>query len=162
MCSKSSITPFIDLNPRGTKSAEDKGYTIGDDGVPICPLGLPMKPNGTDKKRHRAKYICPKTKYAERLCLCDNRCTKSTYGRVVNINLKDDPRLFCDPPRGSPQWKQAYNKRTSAERANKRIKIDGLLEEGHHRSSMMWYIRLFAILSVIHVDAWHERKCESA
>ncbi|MBQ1614714.1 MAG: transposase [Selenomonas sp.] len=162
MCSKSSITPFIDLNPRGTKSAEDKGYTVGDDGVPICPLGLPMKPNGTDKKRHRAKYICPKTKYAERLCLCDNRCTKSTYGRVVNINFKDDPRLFCDPPRGSPQWKQAYNKRTSAERANKRIKIDGLLEEGRHRSSMMWYIRLFAILSVIHIDAWHERKCESA
>ena len=24
MCSKNSITPFIDLNPRGTKSAEDK------------------------------------------------------------------------------------------------------------------------------------------
>ena len=56
----------------------------------------------------------------------------------------------------------AYNKRTSAERVNKRIKIDRLLEEGRHRSSMMWYIRLFAILSVIHIDAWHERKCESA
>jgi hypothetical protein len=57
--------------------------------------------------------------------------------------------------RGSPQWKVFYNKRTSAERANKRIKIDGLLEEGHHHASMMWYIRLFAIISVIHVDAWH-------
>ena len=88
--------------------------------------------------------------------------TKSTYGRVVNISLKDDPRLFCDPPRGSTQWKQVYNKRTSAERANKRIKIDGLLEEGHHRSSMMWYIRLFAIISVIHVDAWRNHKHESA
>lgn len=57
MCSKYSIKPFIDLNPRGMKSAEDKGYTIGDDGVPIYPLGLSMKPNGTDKERHRAKYI---------------------------------------------------------------------------------------------------------
>ena len=157
MCNKSSITPFIDLNLRGTKSAEEKGYTISDDGVPICPLGLPLKPDGTDKKRHRAKYICPKTKYAERLCLCDKRCTKSTYGRVVHISLKDNPRLFCDPPRGSPQWKQIYNKRTSAERANKRIKIDGLLEEGRHHSSMMWYIRLFAIISVIHVNAWRKR-----
>ncbi|SEH33201.1 hypothetical protein SAMN05216583_1221, partial [Selenomonas sp. KH1T6] len=126
------------------------------DGVPICPLGLPMKPNGTDQKRHRAKYICPKTKYAERLCMCDKRCTKSTYGRVVNISLKDDQRLFCNPPRGSDQWKKIYNKRTSAKRANKRIKIDGLLKEGHHHSSMMWYIRLFAIISVIHVDAWHK------
>ncbi|WP_051650387.1 transposase [Selenomonas sp. AB3002] len=157
MCNKSSIMPFIDLNPRGTKPAEEKGYTISDDGVPICPLGLPMKPDGTDKKRHRAKYICPQTKYAERLCLCDKRCTKSTYGRVVNMSLRDNPRLFCDPPRGSPQWKQVYNKRTSAERANKYIKIDGLLEEGHHHSSMMWYIRLFAIISVIHVNAWRKR-----
>ena len=156
MCKKHNITPFIDLNPRGVKTPEDKGYTIGPDGVPICPLGLPMRPNGTDKKRYRAKYICPMTKYAERLCMCLNPCTKSNYGRVVNISLKDDPRLFCDPPRSSPQWKVLYNKRTSAERANKRIKIDGLLEEGHHHSSMMWYIRLFAIISVIHVDAWHD------
>ncbi len=156
MCSKRGITPIIDLNHRGIKTPKDKGYTLGTDGVPICPLGLPMKPNGTDQKRHRAKYICPKTKYAERLCMCDKRCTKSTYGRVVNISLKDDQRLFCNPPRGSDQWKKIYNKRTSAERANKRIKIDGLLEEGHHHSSMMWYIRLFAIISVIHVDAWHK------
>lgn len=156
MCSKHGITPIIDLNPRGIKTPGDKGYTLGTDDVPICPLGLPMKPNGTDQKRHRAKYICPKTKYAERLCLCDKRCTKSTYGRVVNISLRDDPRLFCNPPRGSALRKKIYNKRTSAERANKRIKIDGLLEEGHHLSSMMWYIRLFAIISVIHVDAWHK------
>ena len=156
MCNKRGITPIIDLNPRGIKAPEEKGYTLSPDGVPICPLGLPMKPNGTDRKRHRAKYICPKTKYAERLCMCDKRCTKSTYGRVVNISLKDDPRLFCNPPRGSAQWKKIYNKRTSAERSNKRIKIDGLLEEGRHHSSMMWYIRLFAIISVIHVDAWHK------
>lgn len=57
-----------------------------------------MRPNGTDKKRYRAKYIFPMTKYAERLCMCLNPCTKSNYGRVVNISLKDDPRLFCDPP----------------------------------------------------------------
>ena len=51
-------------------------------------------------------------------------------------------------------WKLEYNARTSAERCNKREKIDYKLEDGRYRSSMMWYCRLFAIMMCQHLDAW--------
>ena len=55
---------------------------------------------------------------------------------------------------GSEEWKLEYNARTSAERCNKREKIDYKLEDGRYRSSMMWYCRLFAIMMCQHLDAW--------
>ena len=68
--------------------------------------------------------------------------------------MKDNPRLFNDLPRGSDEWKQEYNARTSAEHCNKREKIDYKLEDGRYRSSMMWYSCLFAIMMCQHLDAW--------
>jgi len=50
-------------------------------------------------------------------------------GRNVHLVLDDDPRLINHPPRGSKEWKLAFNARTSAERCNKRQKIDYKLEE---------------------------------
>ena len=67
---------------------------------------------------------------------------------------KNNPRLFNDPPRGSRKWKKEYNARTSSERCNKREKIDYKLEDGRHRSTKMWYCRLFAIMMCQHLDAW--------
>ena len=40
------------------------------------------------------------------------------------------------------------------ERSNKREKIDFKLESGRHRSSKMWYCRLYHILMLQHLDAW--------
>jgi len=68
--------------------------------------------------------------------------------------LKDNPRLFNDPPRSSKEWKLEYNARTSAERCNKSEKADYKLEGGRYRSSKMWYYRLFAIMMCQHLDAW--------
>ncbi|MDF2884280.1 MAG: hypothetical protein K0R54_4847 [Clostridiaceae bacterium] len=56
--------------------------------------------------------------------------------------MKDNPILFNMPPRGSKEWKTEYNARTSAERSNKREKLDFLLEIGRHLSTKMWYFRL--------------------
>ena len=81
-------------------------------------------------------------------------CSDAKYGRNVHLILKDNPRLFNDPPRGSDEWKLEYNARTSAERCNKREKIDYKLEDGRYRSSMMWYFRLSAIMTCQHLDAW--------
>ena len=39
-----------------------------------------------------------------------------------------------------------YNKRTSSERCNKRIKLDYLLEAGKHLSTKFWYVRLYLII----------------
>lgn len=60
--------------------------------------------------------------------------------------MKDNPRLINIPPRDSEKCKTEYNSRTSVERSNKRQKIDFLLENGRHRSTKMWYCRLYNIL----------------
>lgn len=81
-------------------------------------------------------------------------CSNAKYGRNVHLVLKDNPRLFNTPPRGSEEWKLEYNARTSAELFNKREKLDYKLEDGRYRPSMMWYFRLFAIMMCQHLDAW--------
>ena len=48
-----------------------------------------------------------------------------------------------------------YKRRTSIERSNKREKIDYHLEAGKHRSTMMWYARIFGIMMCQHIDAWY-------
>ena len=87
-------------------------------------------------------------------CTCENPCSNAKYGRTVHLVLKDNPRLFNDPPRSSKEWKREYNARTSAERSNKREKLDFKLEDGRHRSTKMWYCRLYHILMLQHLDAW--------
>ena len=56
-------------------------------------------------------------------CTCENPCSNAKYGRTIHLVLKDNPRLFNNPPRSSKKWKLEYNARTSAERSNKREKL---------------------------------------
>ena len=153
-CKANDITPFIDLNPSHSGHYTYKNdFTIGDDGVPVCQMGLRMHHDGVEKSRHREKYRCPLAN-RKNGCKCPNPCSDSKYGRTVHLQQKDNPRLFNIPPRDSTQWKSEYNKRTSVERSNKREKIDYKLEDGRHRSSKMWYCRLYAIMMLQHLDAW--------
>ena len=87
-------------------------------------------------------------------CTCESPCSNAKYGRTIHLVLKDNPRLFNNPPRISKKWKLEYNARTSAERSNKREKLDFKLEDGRHRSTKMWYCRLYHILMLQHLDAW--------
>ncbi len=90
----------------------------------------------------------------EKGCFCEHPCFGSKYGRIVHIQQKDNPRIFNIPPRDSKEWKLEYNKQISIERSNKRKKIDYKLEDGRHRSSKMWYCRLYAIMMLQHLDTW--------
>jgi hypothetical protein len=49
-------------------------------------------------------------------------CSESNYGMVVKTRVKDDPRLFCTPHRGSANWQKLYNLRTYSERCFSRFK----------------------------------------
>ena len=57
-------------------------------------------------------------------CTCDNPCSDAKHGRTVHLVMNDNPRLFNNPPRSSKEWKLEFNARTSAERSNKREKLD--------------------------------------
>lgn len=111
-----------------------------------------MKPDGVERNRNRCKWRCPKTDRSG--CHCETPCSDSSYGRVVHTPVKDNPRLFNIPPRNSLEWDKEYDRRTSVERFNKREKEDYKLEDGRHRSSMMWYCRLYCTMMLQHLDAW--------
>lgn len=156
-CLNHGIVPFIDLNAdRGRPPVYKNDFTINNEGVPICREGHTMRRDGTESSRGRTKFKCPRISFANGkiTCTCKNPCSNAKYGRTVHLVMKDNPRLFNDPPRSSKEWKLQYRARTSAERCNKREKIDYKLEDGRYRSSMMWYCRLFAIMMCQHLDAW--------
>lgn len=141
------MEPIIDLNKRSKKNLETGGdIQISPEGVPICPKGKNMKPNGYDHTQNRQKWRCsPK---------CG--CSTAKYGRNFHTFNKDNLRLFPKTPRGTVQWQNIYDHRTSVERSNKREKIDYHFEAGRHRSTMMWYIRIYGIMMCQHMDAWYE------
>lgn len=149
------IEPFIDLNPRGKKAYSSSGdITISPEGVPICPAHLKMKPNGYDHAKNRQKWRCPLASKTHNAC--KNPCSTAKYGRTFHTHSADNPRLFPKTPRDSEQWKSEYKRRTVVERSYKREKIDYKLEAGRHRSTAMWYIRIYGIMMCQHIDAWYK------
>lgn len=122
----------------------------------ICPCGFRMHRDGVEVAKGRMKFKCPKIskKNGCLSCTCETPCSDAKYGRTVHLVMNDNPRLFNNPPRSSTEWKSEYNARTSAERSNKREKLDFKLEDGRHRSTKMWYCRLYHILMLQHLDAW--------
>lgn len=154
-----NIEPFIDLNDRTKKNAgTESDIQISSKGTPICPVDLEMKPNGYDKSQNRQKWRCPLACGTKNTC--ETPCSKAKYGRTFHTFKKDNLRLFTKTPRSSEKWKLIYKRRTSVERSNKREKVDYHLESGRHRSTKMWYIRLYSIMMCQHIDAWYSSQQE--
>jgi hypothetical protein len=149
------VEPFIDLNCRSKKNTKTgSDIRISPKGIPICPIDLEMKHNGYDYQKNRDKWRCPRACGTKNSCA--SPCSKAKYGRTYHTYPKDNPRLFTKTPRDSEKWKAIYKRRTSIERSNKREKVDYKLESGRHRSTKMWYIRIYGIMICQHIDAWFE------
>lgn len=112
-----------------------------------------MKPNGYDKSQNRQKWRCPLACGTKNTC--KTPCSTAKYGRIYHTHSKDNLRLFPETSRESEKWKCIYKRRSSIERSNKREKVDYHLETGNHRSTMMWYVRIFGIMMCQHIDAWY-------
>ena len=156
---ENGITPFIDLNDkRGAPSKYGDDLMINLDCMPVCPQGHVMRKDGRDLAKRYLKFKCPMMSWKGGLdtpvCTCEHPCSDAKYGRTARLHMSDDPRLINFPPRGSEEWKLEYNARTASERCNKREKIDYKLEDGRHRSTKMWYCRLYSIMMCQHHDAW--------
>lgn len=148
------IEPFIDLSARSKKNTStDSDISISPLGVPVCPIGKEMKPNGYDHTQNRQKWRCPLACGSKNTCTTP--CSKAKYGRTYHTFHKDNLRMFPKTSRQSEQWKSIYKRRTTVERSNKREKVDYKLEAVRHRSTKMWTIRLYAIMMCQHMDAWY-------
>lgn len=149
----SQTEPLIDLNKRAKgKKNSPVPLAVNENGVPLCPCGLPMLNWGFNQKRCRIKWRCPHFKDRSK-CPKNQECSPSKYGRVVYTKPVWDPRLFTATPRGSRAWKKAYARRTSVERSLKRILVDYKIENANVRSKKHWFWR--ATLAAInqHLDA---------
>ena len=115
-----NIKTIIPLNKKGTGNFK---YTppikVDDDGFPICLCGIPMLYDYYDKVHHRIKWRCPYAKGKIQFCSYKDQCSPNAYGRTIYTKPEWDLRLFTAIPRGSKQWQQEMNKRTSSERVNK-------------------------------------------
>lgn len=140
--------PIIDLNLRGQKRRKERFKDVADEyGTPYCAWGVPMIFWGYDKKQKRLKYRCPLA-CGKKGCTWIDKCSKSNYGQVVKLNVKDDYRRFIQIPRHTKLWKNTYNKRVSIERVFSRLKKDGGGKLVNHRIRGLDKITLNCLLSV--------------
>jgi len=109
--------PIIAYNPRRSYAPPEG---LDDNFHPICSAGYKLVYWGKDG--NYLKFRCP---HAVGKCNCPfgmNWCSSSNYGYTLKINYKENPRLYGYPLRSSNEWQSQYNKRTSVERCNSRLK----------------------------------------
>lgn len=126
-----NIIPIIPLNQRNQSDLPKPGFSPL--GIPTCPYdpSLEMKYDGITREKGRSdriKYLCPKSvkcringRTAYKLS-CDNPCTNSKCGRVIQVSINSDYRLNTKIPRNTQQWQDLYKIRTVCERAISQLK----------------------------------------
>jgi len=163
MMQKFDCEPIIPLNEGNTGNFVYKKCQVNENGIPCCSTGEPMVYWGYCADRMRLKWRCPlkaSKNFCEKPeCKQNNYCSDSEYGRVVYTYPKDNCRIFTKTPRGSEEWLKKYDKRSSAERSNKRKKIDFRLQQARVRSREQWFVRYTLAAICQHLDAWATATC---
>ncbi len=145
--------PIIDMRLGHRKGKPDRFEDIANEkGTPYCARGIPMVFWGYDKKQKRLKYRCP-VACGRSGCTWIEKCSKSSYGHVVKVKLKDDYRRFTQVPRETQRWQVLYNKRTSIERIFNICKKDGNGKLVNHKLMGLDKIRLNSLLSIWVIQA---------
>ncbi len=121
--------PIIAYNPRKSYAPPEG---LDSNFNPICSAGYKLVYWGKD--RNYLKFRCP---HAVDKCNCPfgmDWCSSSNYGYTFKINYKENPRIHGYPLRSSKEWQNQYNKRTSVERCNSRLKqylnLDNIRSKG--------------------------------
>jgi hypothetical protein len=122
--------PIFDYNVRSEKLTQDVCYIRGynQDGWPYAPCKATLKPNGYDKEDKRLSFVCKKqciscpTSVPEAIPDCPY--SDSPLGYATHKPISENPRLYCEIPRGTKRWKKIRNLRPASERTNSTAKAD--------------------------------------
>lgn len=112
-----SAQAIIPLNPR---NEQEPPAGMLANGTPVCSMGYPMVYWGSDNDI--LKFRCPHILGKANCPFGSAWCSSFNYGLVQKINVADDLRRYSAPHRDTRRWKELYNKRTSVERVNSRLK----------------------------------------
>lgn len=154
LCNEWGIRPFIDLNlNRGRPDTIPDSISIDTDGTPLCMAGFRMVNWGCCKQKHSRKWRCPLACGKTDSCTCKENCSPSPYGRCVYTKPDWDIRLYTPVPRGTDEYKEIYNNRTSCERVNNRVLNDYHLHGmGIHTRKRYSFFTMVICIN-IHLDA---------
>lgn len=129
-----------------------RGYD--DKGIPVCPFGYRLHPNGWDWERRRFKWCCRRTCERETQHPapdCPHRFDGDKHGLVRDVGRSfadGSTRLVRDVPYGSPFAKKLYARgRNAAEERNAEFEDLGL-----KRMPVYGWERVQAMVTV--VDMW--------
>jgi hypothetical protein len=162
-----TIDPVIALNPRTGAAPAPTGTAqrVNDQGVPLCPAGLPMRRHSRTPT-HRIIFHCPVKRpthqhgayvwkaYPDQ-CPLKVLCQPETkMGPVVYVRSDADPRLYPAIARDSARYKQIMHQRSGCERSNAMKKTVHRLETRPCRSATHYLVRLYLISIVEHAKAW--------
>ena len=140
LCYSLGILPVIDINKRRSNKNLYLPYKdISKNGRPICAAGFECIRDGFEK---------------ENSCPLKDKCTKSKYGRVFQIKVENDLRLFGVIQYNSQKWKIIYKDRTSYERMNNRILNDYKFKDCYMHGESRTFFMLVMIGINIHFDAY--------
>jgi transposase len=134
--------PIIAYNPRGSYAPPEG---LDEDFNPICSGGYKLVYWGKDG--NYLKFRCP---HAVGKCNCPHGmswCSNSNYGYTFKVNYKENPRYYGYPLRYSDSWQMQYDKRTSVERCNSRLKC--YLNLDNVRSKGIKKVKVHALLNCI-------------
>lgn len=134
--------PIIAYNPRGS-FAPPMG--LDEHFNPICSAGYKLAYWG--KYGNFLKFRCPHAVGKYNYPYGMNWCSKSNYGYTFKINYKENPRHYGYPLRSSDSWQKLYDKRTSVERCNSRLKK--YLNLDNVRSKGIKKVKVHALLNCI-------------
>ena len=139
-------TPIIAYNPRGSKAPPEG---LNEKLHPVCSAGYELKYWGKDATY--MKFRCPHMTGNVNCPFGSNWCSSSNYGLTLKLNYRKDPRIHGYPLRNSKTWKNLYNKRTSVERLNARLKenlnVDGIRSKGIKKALMHCLLNCIALVA---------------
>jgi hypothetical protein len=122
-------------------------------GVPVCDDGHRFELRGRDLNRQRYIWAAPDGPDGRPVCAtCSlaHPCTQRPR-RHIRVHRADLPQIFWDHPQHFARNQACYAKRTSVERAIKRLKVDLLGETLTHRDAIRVQAHLDRKLLALHL-----------
>jgi len=123
-------------------------------GVPVCEGGHRFELFGRDIQDERYIWKAPDDDEGRPVCAkCPHACECLKKGRRRNIRVgrKDQPQIDWDYPQHFARDRTRYGKRTSVERAIKRLKVDLRGEHLTHRDALRVQAHLDRKLLILHL-----------
>jgi len=111
-------------------------------GTPLCAANKPMSYAGYDNGFLKYRAPCIVQGFDCPLGVHGRCCHPKSYGTVVKLRVRDNPRRYSPVPRESKKWKRIYRKRTAIERVNSRLKRHLLIDQVYVRGKRKVATRL--------------------